>query len=267
MFKSFKKISFILMSMALAFQLGLSPFQSKNVYALGDVEIFGEKVDFYIEETPIKRIVTSVMENGQKYSCEYIKSTGKAYMNDHEIEYSFTKGTSLTEENHSIKNNLINSNYELYASTSPWTAETIVKGYHIDFAPLINAAGGIAAVGTQLYTGMIGVSAASLIEKLAKATLKKHWAVFANFCGDTLIDTIGANASKIVNATFTYDLQKTKGLVDLTGSGVKVYAYRYANYTSKVKVLGKTFTKNTGKYGGWWSSSKPYSIELPESDY
>ena len=260
---SSKKISFILMSMVLAFQLGVSPFQLKSVFALDDVEIFGERVNFYVEETPIKRVVTSVMESGQEYSCEYIKLTGKAYMNNHEIEYSFTEGTNLTEENNSINSNT----YGLYATTNPWTAETIVKGYHIDFAPLIKTIGGIAAIGTQLYTAMIGVGASTLIEKLAKATLKKHWAAIANFCGDSLIGLIGSNASKIINVTFSYDMQKTKGLVDLMGSGVKVYAYRYANYTSKIKALGKTFTKNTGKYGGWWSSSKPYSIELPESNY
>ena len=56
---SSKKISFILISMVLAFQLGVSPFQLKSVYALDDVEIFGERVNFYVEETPIKRVVTS----------------------------------------------------------------------------------------------------------------------------------------------------------------------------------------------------------------
>lgn len=258
---SLKKFSFTLMSMALIFQFGVCPFQMKSVYALEDVEICGEKINCYVEETPIKRVVTSVMKNGQEYSCEYIKSTGKAYMNGHEIEYSFNEGTQSTD-----KNNSTNSNNKLYAS-SPWTAETVVKGYHIDFAPLIKAVGTAAAIGTQIYTAMIGVGAATIINKLAKATLKSHWAVIANYCGDSIIGLIGANASKIVNVTFTYDLQKTKGLVDLMGSGVKVYAYRYANYASKIKLLGKTFSKNTGKYGGWWSSSKPYSLELPESDY
>lgn len=259
----FKKITFVLMSMLLTFQLGTASFQSNSVYALENIEILDEKVTFYIEETPIKRIVTSVMENGVEYSCEYIKSTGKAYMNNYEINYSFTEGTKVSEENGLISNQTSTP----YASTNPWTVETIITGYHIDFAPLINGAATAAAIATQLYTGTIGVSASSLINKLVKATLKAHWASVANFCANGILDLIGPNASKIVNVTFTYDLQKTKGLVDLTGNGVKVYAYRYANYTGKILVLGKTFTKNTGKCGGWWSSSKPYSIEVPESDY
>lgn len=72
---------------------------------------------------------------------------------------------------------------------------------------------------------------------------------------------------KIVNVTFSYDLQKTKGLVDLMGNGLKVTAYRYANYTGKILVLGKTFIKNTGKCGSWWSASKPYAIELLGGEY
>lgn len=257
-----KRIGICLMSMVLTFQIILSPFLLKNVYALEDVDIYGENVIFYIKETPIKRIITAVMENGQQYLCECINSTGKVYMNEYEIEYSFTEGAALLKEN-SLTN--INT-YELNAS-NPWTPETIVHGNSINFAPLINGGGTAVAVGTQIYLGMLGVTASSLIEKLAKATLKQHWAVVAKYCGDSILDLIGANTSKVVNVTFEYDLQKTKGMVDLMGSGVKVYAYRYANYTGTVLLLGHKFTKNTNKCGGWWSASKPYGIELPESDY
>lgn len=263
MLVNIRKIGIGLMSLVLTIQFVLNPFQIKNVYALDDVEIFGEEVNFYVEETPIKKVITAVMEDGQEFSCEYINGTGKVYMNDHEIEYSFTEGVKVEQENDL---SIGNAN-ELYATTSDWTPETIITGYSIDFAPLIKATGTVAAIGTQIYTAMIGVSATTIINKLAKARLKAHWSAIADYCGDTIIDLIGLNSSKIVNVTFSYDLQKTKGLVDLTGSGVKVTAYRYANYTGKILVLGYTFSKNTGECGGWWSASKPYEIELPESKY
>lgn len=263
MLVSIRKIGIWLMSLVLTIQFVLNPFQIKNVYALDDVEIFGEEVNFYVEETPTKKVITADMENGQEFSCEYINSTGKVYMNNHEVEYSFTEGIVVEQENDLS----IGNASELYATTNDWTPETIITGYTVDFAPLIDATGTVAAIGTQIYTAMIGVTASTLINKLVQSKLKSHWAAIADYCCGAIIDLIGANASKIVNVTFSYDLQKTKGLVDLMGNGVKVTAYRYANYTGKILVLGKTFTKNTGKCGSWWSSSKPYAIELPESEY
>lgn len=255
--KTIKKFLIFITTFTLIFQL-VGAFQIKNTYALDTLEILGEKVDFYIEETPFKTIYRAVMEDGHEYISEYDKNTGKVYMNNHEVEYSFSEGKKVLEENELINDNSI----ELYA-TDPWTPKTVVTGYTVDFAPLIDGAATVAAIGTQLYTAMIGVGASTLINKLAKATLKQHWAIVADAVGNSILDLIGENASKIVNVTFSYDLQMTSGLVDLMGNGVKVTAYRYANYTGIIKLLGKTFSKNSNKCGGWWSSSKPYGLDLP----
>lgn len=202
------------------------------------------------------------MKNGQEYTCEYNKITGETYMNDHEMEYSFTNSTAVLEEDVVVNDTKV----DLYA-VDPWTPITILEEQYIDFAPLINGAGTIAAIATQIYSAMIGRTASYLIEQLAKATLKRHWAVIADYCGDALLDLIGVNASKIVNVTFSYDMQMTSGLVDLMGSSVKVTAYRYANYTGIIKLLGYTFSKGTGEHGGWWSSSKPYGLDQPIEEY
>ena len=97
---------------------------------------------------------------------------------------------------------------------------------------------------------------------LGKTVLSKHWTSVVDIVFDGLIGAIGGyGVSKILNITFKYDLQRTRGLIYLNGGNVPVTGYRYANYRATIKVAGKSFSGSSGKYGGWWSSSKPYSVE------
>lgn len=108
-----KKILLCILSMALTMQLVGGVFQIKKVYALEE-EIFGEEVEFYVEETLFKTIYKAVMENGDEYISEYDKISSKAYMNNHEIEYSFGEGTPVNNQN-----NIIETKNSPYASTNP----------------------------------------------------------------------------------------------------------------------------------------------------
>lgn len=71
----------------------------------------------------------------------------------------------------------------------------------------------------------------------------------------------GVGASKVLDVIFSYDLQRTKGLIYLNGGSVPVTGYRYGNYKATVKVAGRSFKGSSGKHGNWWSSSKPYSLD------
>ena len=138
------------------------------------------------------------------------------------------------------------------------TPVNVVTGMSIDFAPLIEAT---AAIATSIALAHFGVTASSLLAKLGKTVLSKHWTSVVDIVFDGLIGAIGGyGVSKILNITFKYDLQRTRGLIYLNGGNVPVTGYRYANYRATIKVAGKSFSGSSGKYGGWWSSSKPYSV-------
>lgn len=176
--------------------------------------------------------------------------TEKVYLNGVEVKYSFHEGEKVINEESTYATPPINS-------SEAWTPVTVAKGIHIDFSPLIEFAGNIAS---QLLLAHCGVTATALLGKLVKSTLSSHWTTVINFVGDNLISYAGGKAAKrVVNATFYYDQQSTKGMVYLGSTGtVPVFASRYANYRSTIKVLGKSVSHNTGKKGGWWSSSKPF---------
>lgn len=250
--KILKKNIAITLTFALLFQLTLGVCLWENTFTVNALEVEDTSFDLVIDETPLKIIYTATLENGDSYSSEYNKLTNKAYMNGKEIVYSYTEGTTVTDYSY-------NNQITPYASN--WDPITVATGYEIDFAPFIDAVAGVAAAATQMYLGHIGVTATSIINRLAHAKLKSHWSSIANWGFGSIISYIGSNASKIINVTFSYDLQRTRGLVNLNGGSVPVTAYRYSNYTGKLHLGGKTVSKNTGQTGGWWSSSKPYSLD------
>ena len=219
----------------------------KNTTRVDAVEVGNEKFDLVVEETPTKITYIAVVDGISQSTSEYNKLSKKVYLNGNEVEYSFKEGKKVKESN----TNAITP----YASN--WDPVTVITGYEINFAPFIEKA---ASWGMQLYLAHIGAAATSLINKLAKTTLNSHWSVVASTLSGDIISYIGSYASKVINVKFVYDLQKTRGLVTLNGGSVPVTGYRYANYKGKL-YLGSWVSKSTGKTGGWWSSSKPYSLE------
>ena len=247
------------MSMVLSFQLVGSVFNVKSVYALENIEILGVAAQMYIEETPLKKVYKVVGEDGIEHISEYIKNSGKVYTNGREVVYSIKNGTPVHIEDITTKNN----NSSLYATTNAWTPVTVVEDYYIDFAPFIDATATVASYVLDFYSTFSAIAGATLVTKLAEASVKDLFEELLDEAYDELVDHILSNASDYFDVTFYYDLQRTSGLVDLMGSGVMVYAYRYANYAGRIWVRGRQFSCNTAEHGSWWSSSKPYSIDLP----
>jgi hypothetical protein len=257
--KIIKKLLIYFMSVTLFLQLTGSVFNIKKVYALDKISFLGENVDFYVEETPFKIAYIAVMEDGQIYNSEYNKITKKVYMNGHEVIYSIEEGITINAQNKSNINNISS----VYSTTNPWTPVTVVEGYYINFAPFIDSVASVAAFSLQLHMSLAAVASSQLMGKLVEHSVKEVMNRIADTAYGALIDYLAANASDYFTATFYYDLQRTSGLVDLMGSGVLVTAYRYANYAGRIWIGGRQFSCNTAEYGSWWSSSKPYSIELP----
>lgn len=121
---------------------------------------------------------------------------------------------------------------------------------------------------SQFYLALKAVTTVSLLTKLSESAIKRITDTLVEQGIGTILGMLAPNTSKIFNATFYYDLQMTSGLVDLMGSGVKVTAYRYANYEGKLFIGGNEFSSggNSTDHGGWWSSSKPYGLDLPVDD-
>ena len=261
--KELKKLFICIMSMVLSFQLVGSAFNVKKIYALDSVEILGENVTFYAEETPFKITYTAVMESGQEYISEYNKTTKKIYINGQEMEYSFGGGRKTIEQNIAVE-----KTNSIYSTTNPWTPVTVIEDYYIDFSPGIDFTVSAAAFVTNLYLGITAVSDAALKKKLTESALKRTMTVIGERSFEKVMGWLDIHPSDIITATLYYDLQRTSGLVDLMGSGVKVTAYRYANYVGRLWAGGTTnlFSYNTGEYGSWWSSSKPYSFDIPIED-
>lgn len=257
--KKTKNLLIYFMSVTLFLQLLGSAFNTKKVYALDKISVLGENVNYYVEETPFKIAYTAVMEDGQIYNSEYNKITKKSYINGREIIYSIEEGTPINVQ---YKSN-INHISSVYSTTNPWTPVTVVEGYYINFAPFIDSVASVAAFALQLHMSLSAVASSQLMGKLVEHSVKEVMDRTADFAYGALIDYLGSHASDYFTTTFYYDLQRTSGLVDLMGSGVLVTAYRYANYAGRIWIGGRQFSCNTAEHGSWWSSSKPYSIELP----
>lgn len=210
-----------------------------------------EDFDLEIRENSLKTEFIAYNVDGSIDLSEYNKITKKVYLNGVEVSYSYVDGESDVDSISPFASIQINS-------PEAWMPVNVTTGIKINFAPLIDFAGNVA---TQLLLAHTGVTASSLLTKLVSSVLSSHWKIVINAIGSTLAGYAGGwAASKIVNVTFNYDLQRTKGLVYMSGGYVPVTGYRYANYRATLTVLGRSVYKNSGKMGGWWSSSKPYSL-------
>ena len=246
-----KKILLLCLVGVISIQLSTSSVFAETSSSIEDIQLDSEEAfDLEIKDNTFKTTFITYDDNGIIDMSEYNKITGKVYLNGVEVEYSFHDGQKVESLTSTFTSPSINS-------SAAWEPVTVVRGIYIDFSPMIEFAGNVAS---QLLLAHCGVTAASLLGKLVKSTLSSHWTAFVNVVGDLLLDYAGGyTAKKIVNATFLYDQQNTKGLVYLGSNGtVPVIASRYANYRATLTVAGKTVSHNTGKQGGWWSSSKPY---------
>ncbi|WP_446601269.1 hypothetical protein [Thomasclavelia ramosa] len=245
-----KKLLIISLSFILTSTFLITPLSASSTVCLGKYDFNnGETPEITMTETYSKIIFTAYFDDGEEIYSYVDKNTGKVYLNENEVIYKYNEGTQAEPTLPTIST---------YANIDS-TPVNVVTGMSIDFAPLIEAT---AAIATSIALAHFGVTASSLLAKLGKTVLSKHWTSVVDIVFDGLIGAIGGyGVSKILNITFKYDLQRTRGLIYLNGGNVPVTGYRYANYRATIKVAGKSFSGSSGKYGGWWSSSKPYSVE------
>lgn len=221
-----KKVILAPLSFAMLLMYSVSPVFASTSINLGKHE-FGENEnsEIVMTDTFSKIIFTAYCNNGDIIKSYVEKDTKKVYLNDNEVPYSIN-------DDNVVKNDLPINTYTNIDSTPV----TITTGKTISFSPLITAG---ASLATSLAMAHYGVTAASLLEKLSKTAVSSHWETFVNICGDGLIGTMGGfGASKVLDVIFSYDLQRTKGLIYLNGGSVPVTGYRYGNYKATVKVAG-----------------------------
>lgn len=244
-----KKIVISTLSLFLITMFSITPLLASTSTNLGKYNIGSDgTAEIIMTETFSKIIFTAYFEDGEEISSYLDKNTKKVYLDGHEVEYSYNKGTVVESELPSITPN----------ANIDSTPVTVVTGISIDFAPLIEAT---ARMATKIALAHCSVTAADLLVRLLQTAINGHWDIVINKTINTLVGYMGGwGVSKILNITFKYDLQKTKGLIYLNGGSVPVTGYRYANYRSDIRVAGHTVSGSSGKHGGWWSSSKPYSI-------
>lgn len=244
-----KKIVIATLCLALLGIYSMTPISASTTINLGQFTIGNEKSEIIMTETLNKIMFTAYLENGQEMSSYLDKNTKKVFVNGQEVNYSFNEGTIVKPQLPTVNTN----------SNIDSTPVNVSTGITIDFAPLIEAGGGMALA---IALAHFGVTAKSLLSLLGEATLKSHWAKIINKIYSSIVSAMGGfGVSKVLNITFKYDLQRTKGLIYLNGGSVPVTGYRYANYRATIKIAGKSFSGSSGEHGSWWSSSKPYSLD------
>lgn len=243
-----KKYVIISMSFVLFLIFSIAPVFASTTTKLGYYNIGGDgNSEIVMTENVSKIIFTAYFEDGEEISSYFDKITKKVYLDGCEVKYSYKEGHKIKEEISVLPYTNIDS-----------TPVNVITGINIDFAPLIEAS---AKMATKIALAHCSVTAADLLVRLTQTAINGHWDIVINKTINNLVGYMGGwGVSKILNITFTYDLQRTKGLIYLDGGSVPVTGYRYANYRAEIKVAGKKVSGSSGKHGGWWSSSKPYSI-------
>lgn len=243
------KICSIILSFILTIMVSATPLLASTSTSLGEYNIGNDgNAEIVMTETVSRIVFTAHFEDGEEISSYLDKNTKKVYLDGHEVKYSYNEGTMVESSLPSITpNSIIDS-----------TPVTVVTGMSIDFAPVIEAT---AKMATKIALAHCSVTAADLLVKLLQTSINGHWDIVINKVINRLVGYMGGwGASKVLNITFKYDLQRTKGLIYLNGGSVPVTGYRYANYRSTIKVAGQSLSGSSGKHGNWWSSSKPYSM-------
>lgn len=244
-----KKIIIASLSFVLLGMYSITPISASTTINLGKFTIDNVESEIIMTETFNKIVFTAYLENDQEMSSYFDKNTKKVFVNNKEVNYSFHEGTAVKPELPYITTN----------TNIDSTPVNVTTGISINFTPIIEAGGGMALA---IALAHFGVTSGSLLALLGQTTLKSHWKIIIDLIYGSIVSAMGGyGAKKLLNITFKYDLQRTKGLIYLNGGSVPVTGYRYANYRATIKVAGKTFSKSSGKYGAWWSSSKPYSLD------
>lgn len=238
------KISYIL-TFLVSFQFAGTVFLTHYAFDVNALEYDNETYEITCVDTPTKTTFIANNNIDTTITSEYNKITKKVFLDGQEVKYSYTKGNVINNSNINQISPLANN----------WTPVNVATGFKIDFSPLIDLAGSAASVATKIYMAHLGVTAADILARLVKATLEKHWKEVVNALFNRLLSKLG-KISTVVKVIFYYDLQRTSGLVTLNGGSVPVTAYRYANYRATIN----GYSASSGEVGGWWSSSKPYSI-------